>query len=113
MPDPRDVFDEYVRRHDEGVRAGSFDAIQELFDADAELVFVGADLGPFEGRAAIGDAFERWPPAEPLQVMSVEEINDGSIRATLGPQITSDAHLVMDVEGGLINRLVIHLDVPS
>src|SRR5262249_6650520 len=59
----------YLERFNAGVRSGDWSSMLELVAPDAELEFVGIPVGPFAGRAAIGDAYRMQPPDDELVLL--------------------------------------------
>jgi hypothetical protein len=51
----------------------------ELFAEDASLEFVGAPVGPFEGRDAIAAAYAAQPPTDTMTVLAVRVEEDGTV----------------------------------
>jgi hypothetical protein len=66
------LLQEYVLRHNEGVRTGDFSRMLELFAQEARMRFAGFDAGPFEGRGAIAEAFRTKPPDDELSTFEVK-----------------------------------------
>ena len=58
-----------MRRFNEGVRTGDWAPMLELLSDDCELEFVGIPVGPFRGRAAIGDAYRAQPPDDEIVLL--------------------------------------------
>jgi hypothetical protein len=102
-------LEEYVRRHDEGVRKGEFAPLAALFDVNASMLFVGVPLGPFYGRDAIHQAFREQPPSGELQIISLDEGRDRTVRATFGSGTDREGSLTLTTRDGLIDQLVIDL----
>jgi hypothetical protein len=63
------VRSEYVAGFNEGVRTGDWSRMLELVDDDATLEFVGIPVGPFRGRAVIGEAYRAQPPDDELVLL--------------------------------------------
>jgi cysteine desulfurase/selenocysteine lyase len=69
----RRLFDDHVERFNAAVRSGDFGPMIAAFADDAELVFEGVPVGPFQGRAAIDAAYRDQPPDDEVVVDSIEE----------------------------------------
>jgi hypothetical protein len=103
------LLDEHVRRFNNGVLTGDFGEMLELFTGDGVLAFDGVPVGPFEGRAAIAEAYRDQPPDDEIEVLDVDERPDGVVagyawRANPGKRA---GELRLTVRGGLIERLVV------
>ena len=83
MDEPPSILRRHVEAFNAGVRSGDFRAIIEGFADDAVLVFEGAPLGPFDGRAAIAAAYDDRPPDDEIDVLDAREA-DGTIEALYG-----------------------------
>ena len=64
------LLDEHVERFNEGVRTGDWSWMLELFTDDAELVFEGIPVGPFQGREAIAEAYRTRPPDDEIVLLA-------------------------------------------
>ena len=109
LPPAVDLLYEYVGRHNLGVRAGDWEGVGELLTDDALFELDGVALGPFVGREAIVDAYRRQPPDDEVRVLDVEE-DDSSVRAGYAWSREPDVEagrLVLELDGGLIARLVV------
>lgn len=71
-----DPIEEYVTRHNHGVRTGDFSRLMELFCPDATMRFTGIPAGPFRGVGEIADAFRAGPPDNELVVSDIERSAD-------------------------------------
>jgi steroid Delta-isomerase len=104
-----DLLRRHVELFNQGVRTGDFAPMLELFTDDAELVFEGVPVGPFEGRDAIAAAYAAQPPDDELDVLSFEE-QDGAIvapyawRRDARPQ---SGRMIFTMREGKIARLVV------
>ena len=107
--EPTGVLDRHVRLFNDGVRTGDFGPMLEHFADDAELVFVGVPVGPFEGKDAIAAAYAEQPPDDEIDVRAVrteasELVCDYGWRRDAG---TRAGELRLTVDGDTIRRLVI------
>ena len=71
------LLDDHVERFNEGIRTGDFGPMLDAFTEDAELRFEGVPAGPFEGRKAIAAAYREQPPDDEVEILGVEERDDG------------------------------------
>jgi len=71
---------DYVGAFNHGAETGDFRAFLRLFAPDAVLTFDGVRLGPFEGRAAIGAAYRRFPPDDEIEILD-SKVVDGEVVA--------------------------------
>jgi len=65
----------------DAVRSGNFAPLMATFADDAVMSFGNLPVGPFEGRDAIGMAYESQPPTDTLSTRLIE--NDGANAATV------------------------------
>jgi RimJ/RimL family protein N-acetyltransferase len=70
------LLHEYVGVHNECVRTGEWDALQDWFADDAELAFEGVPIGPFRGAAEIVRAYRERPPDD--FVVTFRVVEDGA-----------------------------------
>jgi steroid Delta-isomerase len=70
------ILERHVENFNTGVRTGDWTPMLELMTDDVELRFVGIPVGPFEGRAAVGEAYRTQPPTDCLRVL--EDRGDGT-----------------------------------
>jgi len=106
-----------VQRHVElfnaGVRTGDFGPMLEQFSDDAELAFEGVPVGPFHGRDSIAAAYAAQPPDDELDVLSVEQAEDGTIVAPYSWRKDAgqrSGRMIFTTRDGLIVRLVVTFD---
>jgi steroid Delta-isomerase len=71
----------HVERFNAGVRSGDFSPMLEGFADEADLVFEGVPVGPFEGRAAIAAAYAAQPPIDEIVILEAMTRPDGLIVA--------------------------------
>jgi steroid delta-isomerase len=110
--DRRSVVDEHVSAFNRGVRSGSFDEMLQRFHDDARLVFEGVPAGPYEGRAAIAEAYRDRPPDDEIEVLEVTDDDDHMVvsyawRADDGKRA---GDMIFSIERGLITQLVVTFD---
>ena len=73
------LLDRHVERFNAGVRSGDFSPILQGFADDADLVFEGVPVGPFEGRAAIAAAYAAQPPDDEIVILEAMKGTRGLI----------------------------------
>jgi hypothetical protein len=71
------VIEEHVASFNEGVRTGDWSSMLARLTHDAELEFTGLPVGPFRGRAAIGEAYRTQPPDDEIVVL--EPVGDEAV----------------------------------
>jgi hypothetical protein len=94
------------------VRTGDFAPMLDEFADDAELVFVGVPVGPFQGKDAIAAAYREQPPDDEIDVrgvrrQGVEVVADYGWRREPGVRA---GELRLTVDGDEIRRLVVTFD---
>ena len=73
--------DAHVDRFNAAQRSGDWATFAEAFTTDARMSFAGVPVGPFEGRAAILEAYRASPPTDTMRVIdATEEGGSDSIR---------------------------------
>ena len=82
------LLERHVELSTTGVRSGDFAPMLEQFTEDAELVFEGVPAGPFHGKQAIAAAYASNPPDDEIDVLSSEQDDGRSSRATPGARTT-------------------------
>ena len=102
----------HVDAFNRGVRSGSFDEMLTRFHGDARLVFDGVRVGPYEGRAAIAEAYREQPPDDEIDVLDVTEragdlVASYAWRADKG---TRAGDMIFTIDDGLITQLVVTFD---
>jgi hypothetical protein len=75
------LLEDHIRRFNEGIRSGDFGPMVDGFTEDAELRFEGVPAGPFAGREAIAAAYVEQPPDDEVEILGVEERDDGVVVA--------------------------------
>jgi RimJ/RimL family protein N-acetyltransferase len=83
VPDAVGLLHDYVTVHNECVRTGDWEPLGDWFRDDAELVFDGVPIGPFQGREEIAAAYRERPPDDEVVIFAVEEA-DGTVVAGYG-----------------------------
>ena len=114
VPRMGDGLTSFLARHVEtfntAVASGDFAPLVDMFAADARLEFTGSPVGPFEGRAAIADAYAAQPPSADQENASTT-VPSGSMRVSrivivsVGGSRSGEMRLTVD--GEQIQRLVV------
>jgi steroid Delta-isomerase len=94
------LIDEHVERFNEGVRTGDWSRMLELMTDDVVLEFAGIPVGPFEGRDAVGAAYEAQPPDDEIVLLG-----GGPAYAWSKEPGVRAGELQLDVRDGRISRL--------
>jgi RimJ/RimL family protein N-acetyltransferase len=106
------LIHDYVFAHNECVRSGDWEPIRDWFTEDAELVFEGVPVGPFEGCEAIMAAYRERPPDDEVVIFGVDE-QEGEIVARYGwlrePE-TQAGRMFVTPQEGKIRRLVVSFE---
>lgn len=98
------LLGDYVECFNAGVRSGDWEPMLDLLAPDAELEFVGIDVGPFRGRDAIGEAYRLRPPDDELVLL--REPHDGcAVYAWAAEPARAAGELHLEQRGGRIVRL--------
>jgi steroid delta-isomerase len=95
----------HVDRFNAAQASGDWSAFAHVFAHDARMSFAGVPVGPFEGRAAIADAYRSSPPTDTMRVIDATEHEDSdSIRFawTRGGTGTMTIRWVGDLVGDLL-----------
>jgi hypothetical protein len=101
----------YVRIFNAAVDTGAWTTLAEQFADDATLEFVGPQVGPFTGRAAILEAYTRDPPDDKIEIGTPVSAREGEWVAPfrwVSTGATGSMHIVE--RGGRIVRLVVTFD---
>jgi RimJ/RimL family protein N-acetyltransferase len=109
LPPAVDLLYEYVARHDQGVRTGDWEPLEECFADDAVLEFEGVPVGPFAGRDQIVAACRGRPPDHEVRVLSAEE-RPGGVEAQYSWAAEPDrpaGRLLITLRDSLVERLVV------
>ena len=109
-----DGLTSFLARHVEtfnaAVASGDFDPLVELFAADAHLEFAGVPVGPFEGRAAIADAYATQPPTDTMTILDTRVELDGTVVEAFSWSAdggSRSGEMRLTVDGEQIQRLVV------
>jgi RimJ/RimL family protein N-acetyltransferase len=109
VPDAVGLLHDYVTVHNECVRTGDWEPLGDWFRDDAELVFDGVPIGPFQGREEIAAAYRERPPDDEVVIFAVEEA-DGTVVAGYGwlrePAKPAGRMLVMQRDGKIAKLTV-------
>jgi steroid delta-isomerase len=102
----------HVESFNTGVRTGDWSSFLEGLHEHAEMEFRGIPVGPFQGRAAIAEAYRTQPPDDELRVLEERE-RDGRIEARyawLAEPDVAAGELLLTPERGRIRELVVTFD---
>lgn len=109
------IAQEYVIRHNSGVRCADWQPLGELFDVQATLHFEDLPHPQVSGRAAIVAAYAARPPTDLLVLRGSNEVPDGAlVRFAWGAspgRVTGT--LRFHIEQGSIRQLTITAAVPA
>jgi steroid delta-isomerase len=114
LPPAVDFLYEYVARHNQGVRTGDWEPLEECFAEDAVLEFEGVPVGPFAGRDALVAACRGRSPDDEVRVLSAEEV-PGGVEAHYSRATEPDrraGRLLLTLRDALIERLVVSFEDP-
>jgi ketosteroid isomerase-like protein len=106
------LLHEHVERFNAAVRSGDFGPMLEHFTDDAELVFEGVPVGPFQGKDAIAAAYREQPPDDEIDVLEAREEGE-SVVASYGWRADRSRRagdMILTTRGDLIARLVVTFD---
>jgi hypothetical protein len=76
---PQQLAADHVRRFNASVAAGDFAPLVESLSDDAIMAFEGMAIGPFEGKAAIAEAYRQSPPDDAIEVIEVRQTDPASV----------------------------------
>jgi hypothetical protein len=99
----------HVERFNEGVRSGDFGPMLDAFATDAELVFEGVPVGPFDGIEAIAAAYAAQPPDDEVRIVGTPRLEAGVEIADYAwaKEGRTAGRLLLTARDGAIVRLVI------
>ena len=103
------LLTEHVERFNEGIRSGDWESMLALFTSDAELVFEGVPVGPFVGREAIAEAYDRQPPDDEVRLLGAprEEAGTLVVDYAWAREGTRAGRMLLTPRDGAIARLVV------
>lgn len=78
MTGVREAVDAHAALFNASVHNGDWTAFTATFTDDAVMRFVGVPAGPYEGRAAIAQAYAQRPPDDTMTIVSVDETGPGA-----------------------------------
>jgi steroid Delta-isomerase len=65
------------------VDSGDWGPFLATFTDDARMTLTNVPVGPFEGRARIADFYASRPPTQPMILLDVRVVDDGTVRVRL------------------------------
>jgi hypothetical protein len=109
------LLDEYVRRHNRGVKTGKFEPLSDLFAQDATVRFEGIAFGPLKGRATILSAFRDHPPDDEIIIDALRgDDRSAGCEYRWKKQLDTQAGtLQIEIRDRLIVRMVITVARPA
>jgi len=114
VPRMGDGLTSFLARHVEtfntAVASGDFAPLVDMFAADARLEFTGSPVGPFEGRAAIADAYATQPPTDTMTILDTRVEPDGTAVESFSWSAdggSRSGEMRLTVNGEQIQRLVV------
>jgi hypothetical protein len=107
------VAEQVLGRHldalNSGVAGNGFDRLGANLTEDCTMRFEGVPVGPFEGRAAVVEAYRQSPPDDGIVVLEAQYDERRAV-ATYAWSATPDkpaGRLLVDLDGELISALTI------
>jgi hypothetical protein len=103
------MLDEHVQRFNEAVRSGNFEPMLEAFAPDAEMVFEGVPVGPFQGRDAIAQAYAQRPPDDEIVLLGEPRV-EGDLEESdyaWASEGTRAGRMILTSRDDRITRLVV------
>lgn len=97
----------------EAVASGDFSDMVRWFAPDAEMVFEGVPVGPFQGRDAIAAAYTSQPPDDEMRVLEVLSSTPDSIEVAYAWSVAPDHRagtMTLERNGDSITRLVVRFE---
>ena len=112
LPPAVDLLYEYVARHNQGVRTGDWEPLEECFAEDAVLEFEGVPVGPFAGREAIVAAYGERPPDDEVRIIATEQRDDGVEAVYSWAEVPERraGRMLLSLRDSTIERLVVTLE---
>lgn len=79
------------------------------FTQDAEMVFDGVPVGPFAGRTAIGEAYERQPPTDEILLLGRPRVDGDTVESDYGwvAEGRRAGRMIITAHGESVVRLVV------
>ena len=107
--DPAAGLDDHVRRFNEAVRSGNYDAMLEGFTADAAMAFEGVPVGPFIGREAIAEAYAQQPPTDEIRLLGEPRVDGDTVESDYAwaAEGRRAGRMILAARDGKIARLVV------
>lgn len=110
--DPVAVLQAHVRRFNDAVRSGDFAEMVRGFAPDAEMEFQGVPVGPFFGRDAIAEAYERRPPSDEVRLLGEPRMDGDTVESDYAwaAEGRRAGRMIVTQKEGSIARLVVTFD---
>jgi RimJ/RimL family protein N-acetyltransferase len=108
------LLHDYVMVHNECVRTGDWTPLAGWFTEDAQLVFEGVPVGPFDSREAIAAAYEAQPPDDEVVIFGTEESGDVVVApyGWLREPGKQAGRMLVTTRAGKIAKLIVTFDSP-
>lgn len=100
----------HCQRFNTAVANNDFAAVVDHFAPDAEMIFEGADVGPFHGREEIAEAYRQSPPDDQILLLHADVLSEDTVTgdyAWAAAPGTRAGQLRLTMSGDLISRLVV------
>jgi steroid Delta-isomerase len=102
---------EYAEVFNAAVITGEWSAFLDRFTEDATMEFVGPPVGPFVGRTAIADAYEKSPPDDTIEILSAGKMDGEKFVVPYRWQTSGATGSMNFTERGVrVHRLVVTFD---
>ena len=102
--------DEHIAEFNAAVATGEWAGFVERFAESARMEFTGVPAGPYEGRAAIAEAYRSSPPDDTMAVLDLRSTDwTDTVRFQWSRGGTGTLWLAW-TRRGLVNRLVVDFD---
>jgi steroid Delta-isomerase len=107
--DPEVLLAQHVARFNAAVRSGDFTALIAGFADDAEMVFEGVPVGPFTGRDAIAEAYDRQPPDDEVELLGEPRVEGDTVESDYAwsREGTRAGRMILTARRDEIARLVV------
>lgn len=109
----KELLAAHVTRFNEAVSSGDFSEMVRWLAPEAEMLFEGVPVGPFQGQAAIAAAYASRPPDDEMRLLDVVSSTPDSIDVAFAWSIAPDHRsgtMTLERKGDLITRLVVRLE---
>jgi steroid delta-isomerase len=110
-----DLLNRHIERFNVAVRTGDFAPMMDGFADDAEMVFEGVPVGPYQGRDAIVAAYRDRPPDDEVEILEAFEEDDGVVvaRYRWRDPTAPAGRMLLTTRGDKIAKLVVTFEPSS